>query len=133
MACRRRQRHLPADDGGGLEQALRLNWQPVHARGQDRLHRGRHLQAEERLCQAIGPSLTDQPLRFHQRLDALLQKQGIPLGALDQALSERLEAGVLSQEGRQEFVGMRRGQRVEPELGVVGLAPPAVLVLGTIA
>src|SRR5262245_12495465 len=32
----------------------------------------------------------------------------------------------------QEFVGTGRRQRVEPELGVVGLAGPAVLILRTI-
>ena len=32
----------------------------------------------------------------------------------------------------EEFVRARRRQRVEPELGVVGLAAPAVLVLGAV-
>ena len=37
--------------------------------------------------------------------------------------------GSSPQEGLQEVVGTRRRQRVEPELRVVGLAAPAVLVL----
>ena len=45
-----RQGHLRADDGGGLEQALLLRRQPVDARRQHRLHRGRHLQWSERLA-----------------------------------------------------------------------------------
>ena len=81
----------------------------------------------------IGPSFPHEPLRFHQRADALFQKQGIPLGVLDQALGQRLKASVCSQEGRQEFLCMRRGQRIEPELRVVGLAPPGVLVLWAIS
>jgi hypothetical protein len=51
---------------------------------------------------------------------------------LDQALSKRRKTGVLSQKGTQDFVSMCRGQRVEPELCVVGLAPPSVLVLRAI-
>ena len=45
---------------------------------------------------------------------------------------ERRQTGVVPQEGVQEFVGAHRWQRVEPELGVVGLAAPAVLILGAI-
>jgi hypothetical protein len=80
----------------------------------------------------IGPWFSHEPLCLYQRADTLLQKQGIPLGVLDQAFSQRRKAGVLSQEGRQEFVSMRGGQRVEPQLYVVGLAPPGVLVLRAI-
>ena len=39
----------------------------------------------ERLCQAIGPRLADQHLRLHQGPHALLQKEGVALGALDQS------------------------------------------------
>ena len=42
---------------------------------------------------------------------------------------ERRQAGVVPQQGLQELVGARRRQRVEPQLRVVGLAAPAVLVL----
>ena len=53
----------------------------------------------------------------------------VALGARDQELLERRQAGVVPQQGLQELVGARRRQRVEPQLGVVGLAAPAVLVL----
>ena len=46
-----RQGHLCADDRGGLEQALLLRRQPVDARRQDRLHRGRHLDRRQGLRQ----------------------------------------------------------------------------------
>ena len=39
------------------------------------------------------------------------------------------QAGVIPQQGLQELVGAGGGQRVEPQLRVVGLAAPAVLVL----
>jgi hypothetical protein len=51
---------------------------------------------------------------------------------LDQALDQRLKASIRSQESPQEFVSLRRGQGIEPELRVVGLAPPGVLVLRSI-
>ena len=40
-----RERDVLPDDGGGLEEALLLGWQPVDARGQDRLHGGGDLDA----------------------------------------------------------------------------------------
>ena len=81
------------------------------------------------LRQAIGPGLPDQHPRLHQGAHALLQEEGIALGARDQERRERRQAGVVPQQGLEELVSARRGQRVEPELGVVGLAAPAVLVL----
>ena len=84
------------------------------------------------LCQAIGAALADQHPGFHQGPDALLQEKGVALGALDQEPLERHEAGIVPQEGLQQFLGARGGQGVEPELRVVGLVPPAVLVLGAV-
>ena len=81
------------------------------------------------LRQAIGPRLADQHAGLHQGAHALLQEEGIALGALDQQLLERRQAGVVPQQRLEECVGARRRQRVEPQLRVVGLAAPAVLVL----
>ncbi len=61
------------------------------------------------LAQAIGPRVTDQHLRLDQRPDAFLQEEGVALGALDQALFERLEPGVISQEGMQQGLGRSQG------------------------
>ena len=47
-------------------------------------------------------------------------------------LFERLQTGVSSQQGLQEFLSALRWQRVKPELGVVGLVAPGVLVLRAI-
>ena len=42
------------------------------------------------LGQAAGAPLPGQHLCFHQRPDALLEKEGVPLGAIDQKLLEGL-------------------------------------------
>ena len=84
------QGYLRANDRGGLEEALLLRRQAVDARRQHRLHRGRHLHARRGLCQAIGPRLPDQHPGLHQGAHALLQEEGIALGARDQQLLERV-------------------------------------------
>ncbi len=116
----------PRRSGGGVSPP----GQAVDARRQHRLHRGWHLKAGERLRQAIGPRLAHQHPGLHQGAHALFQKEGIALGARNQELLERRQAGVVPEQGLQEFVGAGRRQRVEPQLGVVGLAAPAVLILG---
>src|SRR5262245_41754454 len=45
--------HLRANNSGGLEEELLLGWQPVDACCQYRLHRGRHLNGGQGLCQAV--------------------------------------------------------------------------------
>ena len=124
--------HLSADDRRGLEEPLLLGRQAVDAGRQDGLHRGGDLQALEGLCQAIGAALADQHPGFHQGPDALFQEKGVALGALDQEPLERHQAGVVPQQGLQQFLGARGGQGVEPELRVVGFISPAVLVLGAV-
>ena len=121
-----------ADDGGGVQEFFLLRGQPVDARGQNRLHRGRHLDTWQRLGQAISPRLADQPLRFHQGPHALFQEEGVPLGELNQTLFQQLETGIDPQEALQHALRARRGQRVEPELSVIGLMAPAVLIFRTV-
>ena len=116
----------------GLEQALLLWGQAVDTRCQDGLHGGWHLQGWEGLCHAIGPGLAHQGSGLHQRPHALLQEEGIALGALDQQLGERCQAGVIPQECSEEGVSTRWGQGVQPHLRVVGLAPPAVPVVRSV-
>ena len=124
-----RQGHLGANDGRGLEEPLLLRRQPVDACRQHRLHRGRHLNGRQRLRQAVGPRLAHQHPGLHQGAHALLQKEGVALGARNQELLEGCQAGIIAQQGLQELVSAGRGQRVEPQLRVVRLAAPAVLVL----
>ena len=94
-----------------------------------RLHRGRHLHGGERLRQTIGPRLADQHPGLHQGAHTLLQKEGIALRAGDQEPGEGRQAGVVPQQGLEEFVGARSGQRIEPQLRVGGFTAPAVLIL----
>src|SRR5262249_23335662 len=45
---------------------------------------------------------------------------------------ERLQAGVVPEQGVQQLVGTQWRQRVQPQLCVRGLAAPAVLILGPV-
>jgi hypothetical protein len=99
--------HLGADDGGGLEEALVLGGQAIDTCGQHRLHRGGHLQAVEGFDDMIGTRCSDQHAGLDQRADALLEKEGIAFGALDQLWREGREAGVVTEKGLQQCVGAR--------------------------
>ena len=93
-----RQGHLGADDCRGLQELFFLRRQPIDARGQHRLYRSRYLNTWERLGQAICSPLTDQHLRFYQSAHALLQEEGIALGACDQALCQQCQARIVPEE-----------------------------------
>src|SRR5262245_66516317 len=53
----------------------------------------------EWLRQARGPRCPDQEARLPQGAHALLQKERIALGACDEELRERLQAGIVPEEG----------------------------------
>ena len=72
-----RERHVLADDGGDLQQALVLRGEPVDARRQHRLDRGRDLDRLDRLRQPVPAALPRQRLRLHQRPDRLLQEERV--------------------------------------------------------
>ena len=107
-----RHRHVLADDRGGLQQALVLRREPIDARGQHRLDRGRDLERGDRLRQPIPAPRTIQRLRLHQGPDRLLQEKRIP--ALDEKLLEGSEAGVLPEERIQKLARPLGGQGIEP-------------------
>ena len=88
-----RQGHLGANHRGGLEEPLLLRRQPVDARRQHRLHRGRHLNGWQRLRQVVGPWFAHQHPGLHQGAHALLQEEGVALGARNQELLEGHQAG----------------------------------------
>ena len=106
--------------------------QPVDARREDRLHRRRDLPRVRRLRHPIRPALPDEHLGLHEGPHALLQEEGVALGPLDQHPLERLEGPVLAQQGGEQGLGALGRQRVDPQLEVVGLAAPGVLVLGPV-
>lgn len=113
-------------------QALLLRWQPVDARRQHRLHRGGDLQGFQGLRQAIGTALAPQDPGLDQGVHALFQEEGVALGTGNQERGKGCEAGVIPQQRLEQLVGAGWGQRVEPQLRVVRLTAPAVLVLGAV-
>jgi hypothetical protein len=106
--------------------------QAVDARRQHRLHRGGHLDGRQRLRQAIGAWHTDQYACLDQGINALLQEERIALRARNQEPLQRGQTGVLSQEVLKQCLSTCWRERVEPQLRIVGLAAPAVPVLGAI-
>src|SRR5207249_1398889 len=95
------------------------------------LNRGRDLDRLDWLHQPIPSALARQGLRLHQRPDRLFQEERVP--ALDEELLERSEPGVVAEEGVQQFPGTLGRERVQPQLAVIRLAAPGMLVLGTVA
>src|SRR5262249_21913958 len=126
------QRYLVANHRGRLQEALLLEWQPVDTRCQDGLYGGWHLDRLQGLPQTVSPTLALQDPGFHQRAHALLQEEGIAPSTCNEQVRERLQAGVVPEQGVQELIGAQRWQRVQPQLCVIGLAAPAVLVLGPV-
>ena len=123
------ERHVLADDGSSLEELLVPGSQPVDPRGKDRLHRGGHVDRVEAPGEAMGPARPREDVRLDQRPHALLKEERIATGASDEDWFERLNRGVGSQQGQEQLAGALGRQRVQTELGVVRLAPPAMLVL----
>jgi hypothetical protein len=78
---------------------------------------------------AVGSRCANQHAGLHQGPHALLQEEGVALGAHDLQGLERCQATVLPQECLEHLVRAGRRQRVESQLGVVGFLAPAVLVL----
>src|SRR5262249_28667651 len=59
----------------------------------------------------------------------LLQKEGIAHSSFDQESLERHQARIVPQQSLQEYVSAGGGQRVQPQLCVVRLAAPRMLIL----
>jgi hypothetical protein len=123
------QRHVTANDRGGLEQALVLGIQAIDAGGNDGVRVEGQGQRRHRTLQPIGAPLTDQRPRLHERADGFLHEEGIALGALDDLALERVEARVRTDEHVQQLVGGPRRDDVQSQLLVVGLGRPAMTVL----
>ena len=84
----------------------------------------------QRPDQAVAAALADQRAGLDQRADALLQKERVALGPLDEQAFERVERSSVRAEQRlQQLVGARGWQGVQPKLLVVGLPMPGVLIL----
>src|SRR5262249_51877349 len=94
-----------ADDCRRLQEGLLLGRESVPPGSEDRLDGGRYLNGPECLRQTIGPRLAHQDLALHERPDTLLQEEGIPFGALDQRVLERLKGDIVAKEGLEESYG----------------------------
>jgi len=94
-----RERHVLADDGGDLQEALVLWSQPVDARCQHHLDGGRNLDRLDWLRQPIPAAPPRQRLRLHEGLDGLLEEERVP--APDEELLERSQPGIVAQKGLQ--------------------------------
>jgi hypothetical protein len=106
------QGNLVANHSSRLQKALLLGGQAVDTRCQDSLDGGWHLDGLQGLPQMVGPPLALQDPGLHQRAHALLQEEGIALRARNKQAGERLQAGVVSEQGVQERVGAQRRQWV---------------------
>src|SRR5215470_11047973 len=81
---------------------------------------------------SVRPTLPDEDLGLDKRADALLQEERVPLSATNQGPPERLEGRIPAEQGCQQLLGTLGRQGIDAELEVVGLAAPAVLVLGSV-
>jgi hypothetical protein len=122
-------RHVFPDDRGRLKEPLLLRWQSIDPRGQHGLDRRRNLDDGRGPGQPVGSSPADERSGLDQGADALLQKERIPFGALDEESSQRREARIAAEQGLEELPGTLGRQGVQAHLCVVGLAAPAVFVL----
>jgi Amidohydrolase family len=96
------ERNVLAHDGRGLKKVLQFGAETVDASSQDGLNRRGHLSARHRLAESICPAVPNQALRLHQGSHALLEKEGIALGACDQELPERSQVGGGSDKAAQQ-------------------------------
>ena len=82
--------------------------EPIDPSGQHGLDRRRHLHGVDRSGQLMRPAFADERVGLDQRLDDLLQEEGVPLGPLDEERRESLEPGILAEERPEERVGALR-------------------------
>ena len=126
------QRHILPDDGGRLDELPGIGREPIHPSRQDRLDRRWDLDRLDWSGQVMRAPRATQGAGLHQRPHGLLQKEGIPLGLLDEERREPLEPRVRAEEAPEKLAHALGRQRVEALLRVGRLAAPAVLILGAI-
>jgi len=96
-----RRRHILANDGGDLQQALVFWSEAIDARGQHGVHGGRNLDRLDRLNKPIASPFSQQRLRLHEGPDALLQEERVAAPA--EELLERSETGIVAEQRVQEL------------------------------
>src|SRR6266545_347572 len=126
------ERHVLADHGGRLEEALLLWRKPVDPAGQQRLHGRRDVDHLCVLDQTVGATLACKGPDLHQGPDTLLEEERITFGPLDEETLEGSELGAVAHQGAEQLNRALRAQGIDPELAVAALATPAVDVLWAI-
>ena len=75
-------------------------------------------------AEAVRAPVAGEGLALDQRAHAFLEEERVAPRARDEDTLERLEPGVVTEQRVEQLVRARGRQRVDAELGVVGLAPP---------
>ena len=88
---------------------LLFRGQTINARCQHGLHRRRHLDSRQSVCQTIGAWLSDERPRLHQGAYALFQEERIALGAGNQERREGCQAWIIPQQAVEELLSARWG------------------------
>ena len=91
-AWRRPTGHVLSDDRRALEQPLVSGLETVDPRCQHRLDGGRQQDRRHGLAQAVTPALPGEHTVLRQRAHALLEKEGVALGSIDEHLLESRDA-----------------------------------------
>ena len=124
--------HVLADGGRALEQTLFRGRQSIDASGDDHVDGGRDLNDGRIRHQLVPPGAAGQGPGLDQRPHALLQEERIPVGALDEDLFERLKRGIMAEPHIQQLPGDLRREWVNPQLRVITLPRPPVLMFGAV-
>src|ERR1700730_17817690 len=115
----------------GLQQVFLIRRQPVDARCQDALHRGRNFQFAQRLGE-FDRSIAHQRPFIEENLHRLLHEEWVALRLLDNHPLERSELGAIAQQRSQQLPAALLAERIEPQLSIVSLVPPFVAILGPV-
>jgi hypothetical protein len=121
------------DDGRALQKSLLLARQAIDARSQHGLHSGWHLYVFWILLQAIGATPPAEHAGLEQSADTLLDEERIAFSPGNQQLLQPKQLRVRAQQRSEHRVDALVRERLEPQLLVVALAGPSMLVFGTIA
>src|SRR2546423_10382788 len=118
--------------GSALKHSLLRGWQAVDTRRQDGFYGRRNLDCLWIPLKAIGAALPTDGSGLDKNSDALLDEERITFGMGDQKSLEGEKLCIAAHQCRKHRVCAFVRQRVQANLLVVALAPPAVPVLRTI-
>jgi hypothetical protein len=90
------------------------------------------LKVRHRPDESVGAALADERSRLDQGLDALFEEERVAFRPFDQESLEQIELVVVAEQRVQELGGGGGQERVDPELALVALARPRVLVLRSV-